>query len=107
MSRSFRTALLSAIDGPPKIALKRVAEGAEVSYDQLLKVKQRETASTNVEDARRVANWFGVTLDEFLQDDTALLRSEVVAQYNALTPQERDFLRIAAKERLGADLKAG
>ncbi|WP_435170779.1 hypothetical protein [Falsirhodobacter sp. 1013] len=98
MPKLFRDALLEALErtGAP---LKKVAEGAGVSYDQLKKLRQRDTGSTNVDDAVRVANFFGMTLDEFIGDDTAQARSEAVALYSQLTEAERTILRDAARGR--------
>lgn len=105
MAKSFRNALLEAIEltGLP---LKTVAERAGVSYEQLKKVKQRATASTNVDDAVKVANVFGVTLDEFLQDDTAAVRAEIVNLYIQLTEQERSILQAAARGQASQGRKA-
>ena len=81
------------------MTLADVARRAGVSYEQLKKARLRENATTNVDDARKVANALGLTLDELLEDDLAQTRAEVVALYNSLTDQEREFLRIAAQER--------
>jgi transcriptional regulator with XRE-family HTH domain len=96
MSRSFREALLRVLN-ERSISLKSVAEGAGVSYEQLKVLRRREGASTNVDDARRVANYLGLTLDELLEDDLAEVRSEVVALYNELTEREIAVLRAAAQ----------
>ena len=77
-------------------SIKDVAEGSGVSYEQLKKLGQRANASTNVDDARKVANYFGLTLDEFLEDRTIEARIEVVQLYNQLSPAERRFLQAAA-----------
>jgi len=96
MTRSFRDAFL---DGLSRTGwtLKKVAEVAGVSEEQLKKVKQGKSRSTNVDDALKVANAFGVTLDEFLADDTAALRAEVAELWMKLTQAERDILLAAAR----------
>lgn len=54
MPRTFREALIAATT-KPGLSVREVAEWAGVSYEQLKKVVQREGASTNVEDARKIA----------------------------------------------------
>ena len=95
MAKTFRAALLAHIEAS-SLSLKEVADRSGVSYEQLKKVRQRDTASTNVDDARRVANVFGLTLDEFLDDRTIEDRIELVRLYNELSPQERRLLQAAA-----------
>jgi len=99
MTKTFREALLervaltrkeSAETGKP--SLKAVAEGASVSYEQLKKVKQRG-GSTNIDDAIKVANYFGLTIDEFLGDKTASIRAEIDALYMNLEERERSYLK--------------
>jgi len=96
MKRTFREALLEAV-ASTHTSLQKVADGSGVSYEQLKKVGQRPDASTNVDDAKRVANFFGVTLDEFLGDDTASDRAAIVATYFQLSEQERLLLRATGR----------
>lgn len=95
MTKTFKEALENALE-ETGISLAKIATDSGVSYQQLSKVKQRPNAKTNVDDARRVANAFGVSLDEFLGDETALIRSQIVAEYMKLTPKERRFLQTLA-----------
>ena len=92
MPRTFKEALLAEAEarGMP---LSTVAERSGVSYEQIKKIKQRHGASTNVDDAKKVANVFGMTLDEFLDDPMASDRAEIVQTYNSLSPEERAMLR--------------
>lgn len=92
MAKTFRTALLEHVEATG-VSLKEVSARSGVSYEQLKKIKQREDASTNVDDAREVANAFGLTLDEFLDDATIEARIAVVEAYNRLSPQARRILR--------------
>ena len=96
MVKTFRSALLDALK-ETGLPLHRVAVGSGVSYDQLKKLRQRPNASTNVDDARAVANFFGVTLDQFLDDTSLPARVELVEFYNRLTDQEIDILKAAAR----------
>lgn len=99
MSKAFREALLERAGGTGKPSLKTVAEEAGVSYEQLKKVRQGKSQSTNAEDAIKVAAFFGMTLNEFLEDHLAEDRAAVVATYTALSPEERQLLRDAARGR--------
>ena len=92
MVKKFKDALEEAIDRHGT-TLAAVADATGVSYEQLKKLRQRPNASTNVDDAKLIANHFGQSLDEFLGDDLAADRIAVVSAYNRLTPEERALLR--------------
>ena len=96
MSRSFRDALICALEstGTP---LRQVAGATGVSYEQLKKLKQGRSRSTNVDDAKAVANFFGQSLDQFLEDEDTIVRLEIVSLYNQLSPEERRFLLASAR----------
>lgn len=94
--KTFRAALMDAISDRD-ISLKSVAEGAGVSYEQLKKLGQNKSKSTNVDDAIKIARYFGQTLDQFLEDDQATNRVELMRLYNQLTDQERAILLRSAK----------
>ena len=96
---TFRDALLARCGGPGQPSLKNVADTAGVSYEQLKKVKQGKSGSTNADDAVKVAHALGLTLDEFLDDDLASDRAEIASLYSQLTPEERAILLDAAKGR--------
>jgi transcriptional regulator with XRE-family HTH domain len=96
MHKSFRDALLAALEDA-RTPLRAVADGAGVSYDQLVKLKNGRSRSTNVDDAIKIASFFGKSLDEFMGDRTQAQRAEIVSLYNQLTPQERDLLLAAAR----------
>lgn len=68
MSKNFRLALINAI-ATKEVPLRVVSERSGVSYEQLKKITQRETASTNVDDAMKVAAAFGCSLDQFIDGD--------------------------------------
>ena len=98
MAKTFRSALLDALK-ETGLPLSKVASGSGVSYDQLKKLRQRPLASTNVDDARAAANFFGVTLDQFLDDRSLTARVELVELRNRPTDQELETLRDAARGR--------
>jgi len=86
-------------------SIPRLCEEAGVSTDQVTKFMQRSKkgipASTNVDDAVKLAHALGFTLDEMLQDDTAHLRSEAVDLWRRLSQDEREILLAAARGRRG------
>lgn len=98
MARRFREAFLERLEARG-VTLADVARGAGVSYEQLKKVRQRIDGSTNVDDAVRIAHYFGVSLDEFLGDTTIKDRSEMLDLYMQLSDQERAFLLDVARAR--------
>lgn len=88
MSLTFREALLIALEDSGK-SIPDVARGSGVSKDQLYKVKQRDTASTNLEDAVRVAEYFGKTIDEFLSSPEGSSPHRVSEIYSRLSEEKR------------------
>ncbi len=106
MTKTFRSALLDALQ-ETGLPLSKVAAGSGVSYDQLKKLRQRPHASTNVDDARAVANFFGVTLDQFLDDSSVSARVELVEFYSRLSDDEIEILIGAARGRGELNREAG
>ena len=102
MLRKFRDALIDSL-ASTGTSVARLARATGVSEEQLKKVRQREGASTNVDDAVKVAHYFGMSLDEFLHDQTSALRAEVLELYAQLTPAERRLLQEIAQARRGRD----
>lgn len=82
-----------------KLSLKAICEKAGVSYEQMKKVMQRPTASTNVDDAIKIAHALGFTIDEFLQDDLSSDRIEIAKLYSDLSDAEIALIRDLAKSR--------
>ncbi|MBL4929360.1 helix-turn-helix domain-containing protein [Fuscibacter oryzae] len=102
MTRTFREAFQDALKATGW-SINKVAAEAGVSAEQLKKLNQGRSQSTNVDDALKVAHVFGVTLDEFLGDDTAQLRAEVADLWRQLSQEERDILLAAARGRGAQD----
>lgn len=61
---TFRDALVYALESTSR-SMRSIAQLSGVSYEQLKNLKQGKAQTTNVDDARKVAEAFGVTLDEF------------------------------------------
>lgn len=68
MGRTFREALLEQMT-KRGIGLAELARKSGVSHEQLKKLKQRPTGSTNVEDAQRLARALGLSIDELIEDN--------------------------------------
>lgn len=96
MTKSFRDALIDAL-ARTGWKLKAVCEVAEVSYEQMKKVRVGKSSSTNVDDALKMAHAFGVSLDEFVGDTTVQDREASVALWLRLTEAEREILQAAAR----------
>ena len=96
MAKTFRDALLTMIE-KQGLSLKKVADGSGVSYEQLKKLKQAKSLSTNVDDARKIARFFGLSLDQFLDGDQLEAQAEIIEIYNRLPESERQFLLRSAR----------
>jgi transcriptional regulator with XRE-family HTH domain len=81
--KTFREALISAIE-VSGVSVRELAKGAGVSADQLYKVKQGKSSSTNVDDAAKIAHYFGKTLDEFMGSPADQFPHQIATLYNRL-----------------------
>jgi|GEM_PF-2185182 len=95
MAKTFRDALLSRVK--PGLSLKAIADGAGVSYEQVKKIGQRLDAKTNVDDAMKIAAFFGMTVNEFVDDHLAQDRAETAETYNRLSREERLLLQATGR----------
>lgn len=101
---TFREALLRALDSEGAPSLAEVCSRAGVSYQKISKVKQGKSATTSAEDAVKIANVFGLTLDEFLLADQDEAPHTVSLIYNRLPDQLRQRLETYGRGLLeGAD----
>lgn len=64
MKTTFKDALDHAIE-TTGLTMAEIAKGADVSYDVIKNLHQGKAKRTNVEDARKIAAWFKVSLDDF------------------------------------------
>ncbi|MFY0619305.1 hypothetical protein [Shimia sp.] len=99
---NFRAALLEKLD-ETGIPLKKVAEGSGVSYEQLKKLKQIPTRTTNVEDGMAVARFFGLTLEDFIDGEKASDRADLIRVLDQLSPSAIQVLTATAKAQLDAE----
>lgn len=77
-----------------------------MSYDLLKQLKRREHGSTTVETAHKIARYFGVSLDQFLEDPTLKDPIEIVTLYYQLPPELRERVFGYAQAQLDAHHEA-
>lgn len=65
---TFRDAIIVATDSMG-VSLRKLADRSGVSYEQLKKLKQGKSQSTNVDDAMKVAQALGLTFDQLISGD--------------------------------------
>lgn len=68
MVMTFRDAIIAATEAKG-VSLRKIADEAGVSYEQLKKLRQGKSQSTNVDDAMKVAHALGLTFDQLLNGD--------------------------------------
>ncbi|MGZ9812320.1 helix-turn-helix domain-containing protein [Pseudoroseicyclus sp. H15] len=102
---TFREALLR-ISEESGISLRRIAEGAGVSYEQLKKVKQGKSSSTNVDDAVRIAAFLGLTVEQMIEGELPSDRIDLVRALSQLEPEERQTIEKLVEARLDAMRRA-
>ena len=95
MTMSFREALLKEI-AARGTSLRKLCEISGVSYEQAKKLSQRPDATTNVDDAVKLARALGLTVNELLQDDLASDRIEQARLWSQLSEPERRMLQALA-----------
>lgn len=89
--KSFREAFVAHLEQTGE-KISDIAEAKGVSAQQLYKVKQGKSDSTNVEDAQKVASYFGMTLDDFLGSDPSTTPHRLTLLYSRLSDQKRQRL---------------
>ncbi|KMW56954.1 hypothetical protein AIOL_001912 [Candidatus Rhodobacter oscarellae] len=63
-----------------------------MNRDALYALKQGKSQNMIVDDAIRVANYFGLTVEEFMGLSPAQVRDQLAEQIDRLTPQEQAIL---------------
>jgi phage repressor protein C with HTH and peptisase S24 domain len=76
MSQTFREALLNYLRDQ-EIGLAELSRKSGVSHEQLKKLRQRPTGTTNVDDAQRIATALGLTLDGLMNEAGATRPSTI------------------------------
>lgn len=81
--KTFRDALLDHL-AHTGLSVADLSKRSGVSAQQLYKIKQGKSASTNVEDAQRISDAFGKTLDEFMGSPAGEYPHEIAYLYSQL-----------------------
>jgi phage repressor protein C with HTH and peptisase S24 domain len=90
MEASFKNALEHALTHTGR-SLRNVALEADVSYEQLKSLMQGKSKTTNVDDGIKVANAFGVAVEDFIKGN--------------LTPFKTGTIAVAGKVGAGAKIQ--
>ncbi len=99
---TFREALLFWIE-KRNLSLRQVSEGSQVSYEQLKKLKQIDTRTTNFDDGVKVSRFFHLSVEDFLAGEENSGRDSIVGVLEALSPAAREVLENAAHAQLAAE----
>ena len=101
MPLTFREAFVIALEAHDK-TVPQVSAGTGVSVYQLRKLKEGKSRRTNVDDAVKVAAFFGKTLDKFIEDPESKSDIEIAALLSELPPEVRNFLIAGAQAQAAA-----
>ncbi len=97
MGITFRKALLSALGSSGK-PLEQIAQEAEIALEQLEALVLSDEAIFSVDDAIKVAQSFGTTLDQFLEDSSLSGHVQIAQLYSSLPPLLKAQLEAYARE---------
>ena len=70
MSRSFGDTLKARMDAE-EVSIADISRATGVSSDIVKKLRSREGSTTNVEDAAKLAAYFGQSVEDFMSDSPA------------------------------------
>lgn len=91
MAASFRNALISHMEAEGT-TINALCAATGVSRDVIAKVRSRERASTTVENAMKIAAFYGKSVEEFISGAEVSPQSALAQMVTLLDPQERDIL---------------
>ena len=101
MGISFKDALNQTLAKTGQ-SLETVAEGAKVPLKALRTFMQDDTGALVLEDAIKVAEFFGLSLDRFLDDPKVANHIAIAQLYSSLPPLLKAQLEAYAQERSDA-----
>lgn len=101
MGISFKDALNQTLAKTGQ-SLETAAEGANVPLKALQTFMQDDTGALVVEDAIKVAEFFGLSLDRFLDDPKVANHIAIAQLYSSLPPLLKAQLEAYAQERSDA-----
>lgn len=94
-SLTFRDAFLLALE-QNNVSMAEISRRTGVSLEQMKKLKQGKTQKTNVEDAMKIATYFGQSLEKFIGNPELVSPIRIVQIYNELQPEKRQALEAYA-----------
>ena len=97
--KTFQEALNERIKDAP-FSLQRLARETGVSYEQLKKLNQGKARTTNVDDAIKIANYFGMDLKQFVSGEEETAQMRVIQIVNNLSPESLSILEAVAAAQL-------
>ena len=98
---TFKESLLIQIE-KRGLSLLEVSKGSSVSYEQLKKLKQGKSRSTNIDDALRIADYFGMDIKEFIGLEEESIQHRINLIVRDLLPESRVLLEKVATAQLAA-----
>ncbi|WP_298804834.1 helix-turn-helix transcriptional regulator [uncultured Lentibacter sp.] len=101
MGISFKDALNQTLAKTGQ-SLDAVAEGAGVPRAALHSFMQEDAAALGVKDAIKIAEFFGLSLDRFLEDPKVANHIAIAQLYSSLPPLLKAQLEAYAQERSDA-----
>ena len=101
MQKRFREAFLQHLEATGT-SVASVARGAGVSKDMLHKLKQGRTMAINVDDAIKIAAYFGQTVNEFVGGTREEIEDTLLRQIAQLSQAERKLLAASLRALLDA-----
>lgn len=96
MAKNFRDAFLEALDASGT-SMADVARNTGVSVEQLKKIKQRPAARTNIDDAIRIAHFFGKSVESFISNPAIEAPLRLIGTYYKIPAEKRPELESFAK----------
>lgn len=97
--KTFQEAFVKRIKDAP-FSLNKLARETGVSYEQLKKLNQGKAKTTNVDDAIKIADFFGMDLTQFINGEEETAQIRVIQIVNSLSPEALSTLEAVAKAQL-------
>ena len=85
-----------------RLRISDIAEATGVSKDQLYRLSREERYSTNVDDAIKIAAYFGQTVNEFVGGTREEIEDTLLRQIAQLSQAERKLLAASLRALLDA-----
>ncbi len=96
MSKTFSQAFNDHLS-EANVKITEVARGSGVTKEALYSLKYGKTRNMSVDDAIKVAAYFGETVEEFMGQKPRRLRDALLDQIQQLSERERRILEVSLK----------